>query len=383
MILKVRLLSPKGMSLVEVMILVVVMGLVGLGTATLMKNMVGIQKRTDLKSTINEIKTQLEQYILDDTAWNHSVQSNTELACLRDTTPNCTHNADDMSAGPFFSGFSAGHFQIFDTQGNVFLRGYSGTPNGGFSPDGTRCNTFDADIGDGDDDCPFRYNVAVWYKCVNGQPTCSRPQVFVRGELVYNPEDPAALNARINVDDYRIDLQRGRATRADTFQIVHEDPFPPYYPVGDQDGGGNCSPGAGNEVPRYFTNETFDTGDNVELLNPVANRGFRRFRMQAGTYECKVATQSFEARQGYSVFLWTVGTGRRFPAGGGFAGPSSTAHSTESVKLVLDDETTFELRHFCAASYNTGRGWDLGIPLQGYTTANPTVYTSITCTRSS
>jgi hypothetical protein len=360
------------------------MGLVGLGTATLMKNMVGIQKRTDLKSTIVEIKEQLEQYILDDTAWNYSVQGNTELACLRDTTPNCTHNPDNMdidTGGPFLSGFSAGYFAIYDTQGNRFLRGHSGTPNGGFTPDGVSCNSFDPDIGEGSDDCPFRYNIAVWYKCVNGQPTCSRPQVFIRGELVYNPEDPAALNARINVDDYRIDLQRGRATRADTFQIVHRDPSPPFYPAGDSIGGGNCSPGS--EVQRYFTDETFDTGDNVELLLPLPNRGFRRFRIQAGTYECKVSTQSFEPQQGYSVFLWTLGSGRRYPAGGGFAGRGSTAHSTESVNLVLDDETIFELRHHCGASYNAANRWDLGIPLQGYTTANPTVYTSITCTRSS
>ncbi len=381
--------SHKGMSLVEIMIVMTIMTLVGLGTATLMKNVVSVQKRTDLKATASIIKSRVEEYIRSETAWEFTVAANVGLRCTRAEGSNCTHNNDNPYTGAFLSGASVYDFNLYTETNSIYMRGAN--PNGGFNRSGEPCNTFNGTAGAGNNNCPFRYNLAAWFFCTNGQPQCQRPEVTIKAELIFNPRDKSEINDRLNTDDYQISVKRKQKVRSESFLIVYKDPNT--WNAADEIGGGNCrqlSPPLPGRQFRPLSDEEFDEGDNVQLTD-VRAFGYLSFTVNAGNYECKITTQSYEAIEGYQVVLedWTSGSaGARYPAGGGYSGPGTTAHSTQPVQLQLTAPAVFRLRHICQVSRNrvspappTPRRWDLGIPVPDYN--EPSVYTSISCVRSS
>lgn len=376
--------NQDGMSLVEIMIVITIMSLVGLGTATLMKNMVSIQQRTELKNVASVLKSRMEEYIHSEDAWEQTVANHNPLRCTRATATPCNHNNDNPLAGAFLGSPSTANFNVYDNTGNIFSRGASAS--GGFTREGEPCNSFNATAGSGNNNCPFRYNVAAWFFCSNGDAQCDRPEVTVKAELVFNPRDKSKINARMNTNDYRITIKRQQKVRSESFRIVYQDPYPGINNA-DQIGGGDCS--VANTAPqryRPFTHEEYDEGNNVSL-SECSGAGCRRFRIQPGIYDCKITTQSFEAIRGYKVILIDFTNARRWPAGGGYSGIGATAHSTQSVSFELTAPANFRLRHRCWESRNTlsgsSGGWDYGIPVRAYNANNPSIYTSVTCTRSS
>ncbi len=372
------------MSLVEIMIVITIMSLVGLGTATLMKNMVSIQQRTELKNVASILKSRMEEYIHSEDAWEATVANHNPLRCTRATGTPCTHNNDNPLAGAFLGSPSTSNFNVYDNTGNIFSRGASAS--GGFSREGEPCNSFNATAGAGNNNCPFRYNVAAWFFCSNGDAQCDRPEVTVKAELVFNPRDKSKINARMNTNDYRITIKRQQKVRSESFRIVYQDPWTGIN-AADQIGGGECSP-TDTAPDRYrpFTNEEYDEGGNVQLRNCDPG-GCRVFRVEPGIYDCKITTQSFEPIRGYKVILEDVTNARNFPAGGGYAGSGATAHSTQSVSFELTAQANFRLIHQCMEIRNPISGgvggFDYGIPVRAYNSNNPSIYTSVTCTRSS
>lgn len=352
-----------GMSLIEVMIVMTIMSLIGLGTATLMKNMFAIQRRNNLKVVASEIKLNLEKVLKNDTAWGFTVNAGANagtLNCLKDNIGNCNHGA------------AIGAFNVMNIDNTPYYQSIQATR--GFAADGTsNCNAFVNKPAAGSDACPFRYNLRATFTC-QGNPapaTCNKPQVRIEGDFIYNPNDLSDPRNRINEADYKIDFIRGARERYEPLQVV-------YMPTT------NAVTGCTNTntwEPRPLTGETYDAGNNVTVAG-------NSFTLVPGTYDCKIIAQAYEAIEGFSLQLYST-TKPPIPVGGGYSNLGTTAYSTSAVQLQLTSPTTFQLRHMCidnpAGPPSSMRGnFDMGIPLETLGTyLNGTLLTSITCVRTS
>ena len=362
-----KIINSKGMSLVEVMVVLTIMSMIGLGTATMMKNMFSIQKRVDTKSNILQLQNNLETLLKNDDAWGASVTAAAnaaKLGCLTDSV--ATTCAD---------GFTASDWQVFDNTGALFFRADQATR--GFTIDGAPCNTFNRVAGD--DTCPLRYDLTWTALCPGTTDPCQKPQVVIVGNLVYAPLNLSDPSQRINVADYQININRGERMRYEPFEITYQVTGLVAGPGSGGIPGGACN--AGGTIRRPLSTITYDVGNNVTL-----NTGTSTFTLPAGTFECKITAQGYGANQGFSVEMRDIDNAINYPAGSAYSGPNGTAYAIGTVQLQLTNVggTRFRLQHRCGVSNSN---FDMGIPFdrQGlagdYST--PTVYTSISCIRSS
>ncbi len=376
-----------GMSLIEVMIVMTIMSLIGLGTATLMKNMFSIQRRSSLKAVASEIKNDLETVLKNDTAWGFAINANPSLSCLQDAVGACAHSP--FSGDPAAPGASlAADINVFDSTGASWYD--STNAASGFSADdGQICRTFAAAAGGGNDDCPFRYNISIFTECPGGVGPCNKPQVTILATMVFNPADPSDSRNRLNVDDFVVSFRRGERVRYEPLEIIHSET--------DETGGGDCT---GNTwVPRILSSIRYDIGGNAAIVNGPGGE----FSLASGTYECKVIAQGYEAIDGFSIRLLDLTTNNPIPIGGAYSGWNSSAYVTGTVQIERASATTFRIEHFCAddsvgessahdygshlvAPDNGCAECEMGIPAPsaggGYG-GSETVYTTITCVRSS
>ncbi len=369
-----RLKSNLGMSLIEVMIVMTIMSLIGLGTATLMKNMFSIQRRSSLKSVAADIQNQMETMLKNDTAWAATVNhaSNVGINCLQDGVGGCNHRP--YSGNPAAPGQAlANNLNIFDTTGTNFYNGF--VPGRGFSDTGANCGSFDPAGNAGSDACPFRYNFSVYSECPGAVATCPKPQITILGIMLFNPADPSDPRNRLNVDDYTIELRRGERVRYEPLEIQ--------YSVTTNNGGGNCPAVLSNWRGRPINPAPeYDVGGNIVGINGAGGR----FTLRPGTYECKVVAQAFEALDGFSVRLRDLDNDIPYPIGGGFSGTNATAYATGTVTLQLTANTRIRLEHSCGGpnSEHPEHDFEMGIPSAGSAGyAGGSVFTSITCVRSS
>lgn len=375
----------KGMSLIEVMIILTVMSLISLGMATLFKNMTSVQNRTSTKTVLYEIQHNVEEAIRNDTAWSLAVNDGANAAtmtCLRDGNT-C---ADGFSP--------AGNLRIYDAAGAIEFDGSSGTA--GWDLNGQPCNTFNAG---GNDDCPFRYELRLTAQCPPGVNPCPKPIVTVTGQLTFAPDEISDLENRINTNNYQVRIERGVAHRFEPFELRFAD----IDPNGNQ-GGGECN--QNNWQPRPL-NQVVDLGgaDNVNMNVAAAGvvptsatppAGVGEFTLQPGSYECNVIAQAFEADEGFQVRLRdmsnTVGP---FDAGGAYTSNTMAVFSSGTVQFRISSARTFRLEHYCRGNswkpYNpiamhapkNPRTFHMGIPVANYGVAEPSIYTTISCVRSS
>lgn len=362
------LFSSRGMSLIEVMIVITIMSLIGLGTATLMKNMFSIQRRAGIKQVVGAYQQELESLLKNDQSWTFTVNDTTntsKLGCLRDSSATLCNSVAPPN-------WSATDFRVEDTSGALFFNGNSGTA--GFDYDGNACNAFS--VTSGHATCAFRYQLRWRAECPPGVNPCRKPQVVIQGTLLYAPLDASAINNRVNTADYSFLIRRGERIRNEPFEIIFEDLD------GDANGGGACNPG-GRRI-RPLTRVTYDAGGNVSHTPNSPN-----FTLLPGTYSCKVIAQSFEANLGFSILLEDVTNSRDYPAGSGYSGTGTTSYAVGTVELSLTGNTTFRLIHVCQASHPDNATWDMGIPVPtaagtySTTPGQGTTYTNISCVRTS
>ena len=359
--------STKGMSLIEVMIVITIMSLIGLGTATLMKNMFSIQRRANIKQVVKQYQNELEALLKNDQSWAFTVNlggNTSSLGCLRDGSAGCANAFTDTD------------FQVQDTANAIFFNGNSGTD--GFDFNGQRCTAWTAA---GNDACPFRYTLTWVAECPVGVNPCIKPQVVITGTLLYSPVDPSAINNRLNVADYAFTIRRGERVRYEPFELVYEHlSNTDSQPNGFVDGGGACLPpttGTGRVV-RPLSALSYDAGGNVTF-----NDATDTFTLVAGTYSCKIIAQSFEATTGFSIVLRDMTNNVDYPAGSGFSGPGTTSYASGTVEIQLTAPAGFRLEHECQNSHPDEPTWDMGIPMPAYTTAPGTTFTNISCVRTS
>ncbi len=365
----------KGLSLIEVMISMVIMSLIGLGTASLLQNMFNVQRKANLKASALQIQETMTAVLRNDTAWQATVDAPANsgvLSCLREPPVPAAGCNDGQT--------SANNFVIHNRDGaawyNLVL------PGTGFDANGNVCATFNPTLGSGSDACPFRFEVRWTATCPNGVGPCVKPQVSLAVTLNFNPADPSDPRNRIDVNEFTTVIERGEKVLYEPFEIQHSLSAPPNHE------GGPCTAGAW--VTRPLSNEAYDPAGNVTL---AANQ----ITVQPGNYECKIVAQSYEPHAGFSIRLRDITNGLNYSAGGGYSGWRNAIYSSGSVTFTLSNVATFQLQHNCGdislipSSTDPG-AWpgldvfaqpefDMGIPAPDYT--NETVVTSISCVRSS
>ena len=194
-------LDSKGMSLIEVMIVMVIMGLLGIGTTSLLKSVTETQRKNNVKAALGQVRDNLKNTLNSDTAWNNTVSQYppggaVEIGCLQDNVLEgnaCNHNA------------VTNEFIVRDALNAVYYA--SDQPTAGFDQRGQPCNGFNA--GAGNDMCPYRYNLDVTLRCPNMTATCIKPKVIIDATFLVRPRDMAGP-----IDTPQRDNVSGGAQRA-------------------------------------------------------------------------------------------------------------------------------------------------------------------------
>ena len=387
--------NSAGYSLVEVMLVVSIMGIVGLGAASMMKNSMSVQRRQELKPTLRVIKFEVEQAIRNDQAWENTINHPdnggavaNQLGCLI-----------DGDGTPCTNGTVINNPHIVDETGASVWNGTDGAAGWTFS--GVECGAWAAA---GNNGCPIRYNMQVGLTCRGGAPNCNRPSVRIFATINYAPANAASVENRINILDYQIDIWRDERVRYEPFTIV-----------GEQDNGefgghgGPCTDGAG--VRRKLTRIVSGMGrtSNTVADNVTLNTATDEFTLTGpGYYNCEITAEGWNAVEGYQVRIEAAGFGQSL--GGGVSGipgqgstPMVAAVSRVKASVRLDvpgGGRAYRIVHYCydipdntpdinvgsPAGISSDNGGDnrtmgLGVPVGEHDPNNPKVFTRIECIR--
>lgn len=368
-------LKNKGMSLVEVMIVLVIMSLIGLGTTTLLTNTLSIQKNADTKSHLTTFRKNLESFITNDTAWTNTVyaaSNSSLLACLRDGSAGCAN------------GTVVQNFDIYNASNGSPAVFYQGTSaSAGIDLLGKTCTTFSTSSGD--DDCPFHYDVQMTMTCPGTLDPCPKPQLHVEADLVVNPASVGDRRFQVNTGLYKIDIQRGERVRYETISLRHFN-----NGGGPGSGGGECGaggPGPSDEVVRDLTLTTAeikDIGQNIISSDDTADE----FVLQPGTYECTVTAQGYSQPSGFKIILQDRTTPLDHIIGSGFSALGNSTIVTGKVRFQINNPAghTFRVIHQCGLPggpppYPGQSPFNLGIPSAPYGGGNS--FTQVFCVRTS
>jgi prepilin-type N-terminal cleavage/methylation domain-containing protein len=356
-----KLNSNIGYSLIELSVVLAIMGLIGLGTATLMKNIYEIQRVQESKVGLLEFSKSLQLALRSETNWQATINHPTNnpdlpLTCQRvgTTAPNyCLHNG---ASGTF----------------NVYLQGptlfyVSRTATDGLDFSGAPCTTFPSN------NCPFRLNLSVINICTNGETRCANPQTRITGDLIKaNIDDPvirktddrtAALGGTISFE-----ILRGKNTLYEPFEIVN------LSDATGAIGGGTCTGFLNQWRVRSLTTVLSNTGNNMNL---AANT----FNVQPGTYECTISAVGFDQESGFKIRLRDTG-GTIYEIGSAITGDLASATIVGKVELRPVAAIGYTVEHYCGtipANDPVIPATDMGRPLPNY--ADQTVFTRVYCVR--
>jgi len=346
--------NNQGMSLIEVMILVTVMSIIGLGSASLMKNMSQSANRSSARNSIDLLRDNLNQLLQDENAWNNTVNdpANTgSLGCFRSGTPAC--------ANPY--NVAVANINIRDASGGLWYEASLATT--GFTYEGQTCATYAAA---GNDACPLRYNFAINSACTGA--ACPNPRITITATLANSPLNTSDTRIKLNLGNYVVNVIRGELDR---FQVMEA-----RYVENGNAGGGACNPG-GDQI-RPLNQFPFDEGDNS---TPGANA----FTLAPGSYKCKVVTQNYEATAGTLTLLRDTTNNVDYNVGSSNSALFESTYTLGSVSFNVTNAggAAFQVITQCGASNSA---FDMGIPtdaLGGYAAGPGTVFTSVVCVRSS
>jgi type II secretory pathway pseudopilin PulG len=371
--------NPLGFSLAEIMVVVLILSLIGLGAANLTNTMFSQQRRGNMRAVAQIIAVNLEGVLQNDTAWLNTINvtpaNNAKLGCLRKPPTGPCTNTPVANGGPG----PIQDFEVRNPDGTLYFDGNLATA--GFDASGEPClpgNNFVAPPAAGNSNCPFRYELEWTAECPATSPlSCNNPQVIIRGVLVFNPSDSSGVGLNFPVEAYEINIRREEYKRYEPVEFKY------IFPGNSPGAAGECAPGT--EVVRpLLMDDTVASGDPSFYdagLN-VANKTNDSFELVPGFYECKVMAQSYEANGGISIVMRDTTNGIDYPVGSGFSGNSTTVVTRGSVQFRLAGNTTFQLVQFCGAT-NIQQEFNMGRPTADSTGAfTGTVLTSISCVRS-
>jgi hypothetical protein len=382
-----RLSSQVGMSLMEIVVIMTVLSLVALGTTQMLKQLVQGQKESNVKEALFRARANIIRLIENDSTWALTISAypfTHPLGCMRDnSTTECSpgvYNQNfDVRCDPECEYMLNGTL----TTSPIYYAG--GSNNTGISPEGHICTGFNT--GAGSDACPYRYNFVIEHTCPTGQPTCKKPRVLIRGNLVVNPASRGGLLSRVNTENPDVDNQsmsfvvrRGSHTRYEPFVIRH---FSTSNQVAERFGG-QCTGSGTPSVRRLLAggyDANADMGGSVLDYQPAQNR----FRLRKGDYECTISAQAYGQPNGFRISLREPGSGNRveIPVGSAFTPAHGSSQVTNKVKFSLSQATWLQVIQYCTTPNTIG---DMGIASRtGGTQASPTYdgysFTILSCVR--
>ena len=159
-----------GMTLVEIMIAMGLVGVISLGIMSMMTQMNKAQLRSTAITQAQMLRQNFYEIVNNPVAWNNTVKDiiNSNLACLR-INADCVAEQDPEKPRPFV---------LKDPSDKIFYNGLD--PTSGFSVGGTPCTAFPSD------GCSFHVELSWKAFCQPNIP-CLGPSIEVSGKVIYKP----------------------------------------------------------------------------------------------------------------------------------------------------------------------------------------------------
>lgn len=357
-----------GYSLMEIMVVLAIIGMMGLGTSTLITNMLKLNQKNEMSSGMSNFKSNLQTYLKNENSWENTIKSgnNPQLNCLWDgDNIQCPdglniNNVVVMEGEPAPNPNNAPPI----AGGNIYYN--SGVATSGFNIRGAPCNTFDAAVGN--DNCPFHYDLQITFDCPGGDNQCLKPKVTINATFMVRPATDTSLANKVVPTDYDFVIEKSDSVIYEPLEVVYN--LTTDVP---NDGTGNCNPGS--VKTRLLNTVNYDVGNNVTGLNPAG------VTLKSGIYECEVFAMAYEALDGFKIYLSAAGNA--VPIGTGFSGFGSSATVVGKTSLDLPVDTLIAVTHECQSSRSR---YDMGIPVPNPVGAQ--IYgggnslTRLTCVRS-
>ena len=190
--------NRSGFSLTEVM-LAASMVTVIMVTLTMMTVQTSkTQKAQDVKAWLEQVSTQIEVHIMDDTAWDATIASNgNSLGCL--DGGNCNNITQAINGDGYYP------FEILNQRdGTVYFDSRAGQGQG-FTNMGMLCDAFSE--ANGNSSCAFHVNFDWRPLDCPASGTCTPSRYNVRANFVYSPGDQ---QIPLNISRYNVNIIRER-----------------------------------------------------------------------------------------------------------------------------------------------------------------------------
>ena len=133
------------------------------------------------RDSAENLQTNLTALLRDDTFWNQTLQSSSNISIK-----NCLDNNSKKSPGDYISPYNSSYnsaktinLEFKDSDKTVYGSAY---PTSGFTPSGEPCRGFSETAGNSN--CPFRYEIKWQPLC--SDPACTNSRILIVGELKYS-----------------------------------------------------------------------------------------------------------------------------------------------------------------------------------------------------
>lgn len=348
-----------------------IVSLMGLGTTTLVTNMLKLNKRTLAKSNLISVKDMIEKNLKNDLAWLRTTCGGNDPtpppngpgeACIPAPAPGnigCLFDGDEVRCNQQ----QLVNPIIYNRNGEVVYN--PGNANDGWTLEGEACNTY----GTPDDDCPFRYTITVDLICPPTEDPCLKPDINITGTATISTATPSALANRVDPNDYLISYQRDQEVLYQPLQVAHT--------VTTNSINASCTPGVPQVRPLSST--VYDVGNNI-ITEDYANN---RFQLQAGEYDCEVFATAFGAVGGFAIEL-QAGALPSVMVGSGYSANNSSTSVLGTAEINLSANSWVQVLHTCGPGsdqplWPAGGQFQMGIPSPSY--ADGSTLTRVTCIR--
>lgn len=386
--------NKAGMSIIEVLIALGMVGILSAVIATVLQSMQRAQNQTNVINTIEGMRLNISKLIADGNAWRHTVSdpinSGTaadplncvqhNIDCTNSGVPTSLARVDDTSitnamidAAPQFAILRKLNYSDADPAVHNALISTE-LADSGFTDKGAPCTGWNAA---GNDVCPIRWVLKTALEC-QGTPTCRNPTVRVIAQLFYRPDPANQLRSVINEGKYRVDLRRGAKgdARSERFHAEYVQPPCAGCTTSSPENGGACA-ATGTVLP---FNE-FPANENENIYPAGLATDPAQMTFKPGTYTCSAISSCFACGR-VRMSLRIGGVDEHFSLTLLAKRWDQVQTTISNATFTIDADRVVQVVQFC----DTNPGGDpalaainLGIALPNYTM--PTKFAELQCTR--
>ena len=183
--------------MVQALIASAMASLVSLGIVQMIQSAHDQQRRTQILSTLTEMKSRIETIMRDQQSFGNTMNGNSTepFISLKAGNGNVNVAAIGLANPQKFWLFDSSNWTTSDYK--LLGPGDAAGPYNGFTERGVPCATFYPTLGSGNDACPISYRLLIGATCPAASPTsCRNPQLKLVARLVFNPSN--ATNSSLN-----------------------------------------------------------------------------------------------------------------------------------------------------------------------------------------